>query len=116
MCFSLQFLLCVNRSLEGKRLTIPCPDSLGNVHLKNGSVTTMQEALDRAYAVLCERYGDQRYLWDLGQVKRWGRAEATEGQLKLIRRQCRGFDCDGLTKGQASQIINRLSVDWRRGA
>lgn len=102
--------------LEGKRLTIPCPDSLGNVHLKNGSVTTMQEALDRAYAVLCERYGDQRYLWDLGQVKRWGRAEATEGQLKLIRRQCRGFDCDGLTKGQASQIINRLSVDWRRGA
>ena len=76
----------------------------------------MQEALYRAYTVLCQRFGEQRYLWDLNRVKRWGRAEATEGQLKLIRRQCKNFDCAGLTKGQASQIINRLSVNWRRGA
>ncbi len=99
--------------LAGRRLTIPCPDALGTVELPDGRVS-MQEALDRAYAALCQYGEDQRYLWDLNRVKRWGRAEATEGQLRLIRRQCRGFDCQGLTKGQASQIINRLSVHWRR--
>lgn len=100
---------------EGKRLTIPCPDTLGTVSLPGGPVP-MQEALDRAYTVLCEQYGDCRKLWDLNAVRRWGSVEATEGQLRLIRRQCRQFDCEGLTKGQASQIINRLSVKWRRGA
>lgn len=100
--------------LEGKRLTIPCPDALGNVMLSDGP-TSMQEALDRAYTVLCDQYEDQRYIWDLNVVKRWGKGEASEGQLRLIRRQCPGFDCDGLTKGQASQIINRLSARWRRG-
>lgn len=99
--------------LNGKRLTIPCPDALGNIVMK-GKDYTMQQLLDEAYKLLQKRYDDQRYLWDLNQVKRWGKAEATEGQLKLIRRQCMGFDCEGLTKGQASQIINRLSVNWRR--
>lgn len=99
----------------GKRMTVPCPDAMGLVEL-GGTRVDMQEALDRAYTVLCQRFGEQRYLWDLNRVKRWGRAEATEGQLKLIRRQCKNFDCAGLTKGQASQIINRLSVNWRRGA
>ena len=100
---------------EGRRITIPCPDALGMVEL-NGLRVPMQEALDRAYTVLQERYGACRSLWDLAAVKRWGGGEATEGQLKLIRRQCKKFDCTGLTKGQASQIINRLSVNWRKGA
>lgn len=100
---------------EGRRITIPCPDTLGMVEL-NGLRVPMQEALDRAYTVLQERYADCRKLWDLTAVKRWGGGEATEGQLRLIRRQCKNFDCTGLTKGQASQIINRLSVNWRKGA
>ena len=100
---------------EGRRIAIPCPDALGMVDL-NGTRVPMQEALDRAYAVLQERFGDCRKLWDLNAVKRWGGGEATARQLKLIQRQCRNFDCAGLTKGQASQIINRLSVNWRRGA
>lgn len=87
------------------------------VELRNSAgayeLVTMQEALDRAYTALCERYGDCRKLWDLNEVKRWGQSEATEGQLKLIRRHCKGFDCQNLTKGQASQIINRLSEKWR---
>lgn len=97
--------------LEGKRITIPCPDAMGTVKLSDGRVP-MQEAFDRAYTVLCENYENQRYIWDLNAVKRWGKGKATEGQLKLIRRQCKDFDCDKLTKGQASQIINRLSVRW----
>ncbi len=100
---------------EGRRMTVPCPDALGMVALGGGRVP-VQEALDRAYMVLCERFEESRKLWDLNAVRRWGSGEATEGQIRLIRRQCRDFDCQGLTKGQASQIINRLSVKWRRGA
>ncbi len=100
---------------EGRRITIPCPDALGMVDL-GGTKAPMQEALDRAYRVLCEQFTDCRKLWDLNAVKRWGGGKATEGQIRLIRRQCKNFDCANLTKGQASQIINRLSVNWRRGA
>lgn len=100
---------------EGRRITIPCPDALGMVEL-NSLRVPMQEALDRAYTVLCERFEDCRKLWDLNAVRRWGSGGATEGQIRLIRRQCKNFDCSGLTKGQASQIINRLSVNWRKGA
>ena len=100
---------------EGRRMTVPCPDALGMVAL-GGEKVPVQEALDRAYMALCERFEESRKLWDLNAVRRWGSGEATEGQIRLIRRQCRDFDCQGLTKGQASQIINRLSMKWRRGA
>lgn len=98
---------------EGRRMTIPCPDALGNTTLFDGPAT-MQEAFDRAYTVLCRFFADCRQLWDLNAVKRWGKEDATEGQLHLIREQCRGFDCENLTRGQASQIISRLSADWKR--
>lgn len=101
---------------DGRKLRIPCPDALGNVQTKNGLTMAMQEALDCAYQWLKANRADERKLWDLNAVKQWGRAEATEGQLRLIRRQCKGFDCSNLTKGQASQIINRLSVNWRERA
>ena len=89
--------------LDRKKITIPCPDALGMV---NG--VPMQEMFDRAYRLLQDQYGGQRYLWDLDSVNRWGKQPATESQLKIIQRRCRGFDADGLTKGQASQILNRL--------
>ena len=89
--------------LDRKKITIQCPDALGMV---NGA--PMQEMLDKAYRLLQDQYGDQRYLWDLDSVSRWGKQPATESQLKIIQRRCRGFDTDGLTKGQASQILNRL--------
>lgn len=100
---------------EGKRMMIPCQDAMGMVEL-NGIRVPLQEAFDRAYTVLCKQYGDVRKLWDLNEVNRWGRGDATEGQIRMIQRQCRGFDCEGLTKGQASQIINRLSANWRKRA
>lgn len=99
----------------GKKVTIPCSDSLGKVHFKNGAVLTMQEALDLAYTTLNTQYEDQRKLWDLNAVKKWGRGGATEKQVAMIQRQYKGFDCSNLTKGQASQIINRLSANWRQG-
>lgn len=101
---------------DGEKMTIPCPDSLGKVHFKSGAVLTMQEALDLAYIALENEYGEQRKLWDLNAVKKWGRGEPTEKQIAKIRKHCKNFDCSNLTKGQASQIINRLSVNWRQGA
>ena len=89
--------------LNKERLVIPCPDSLGMV---NG--IPMQEALDRAYKRLSALYGDQQYIWDINSAKRWGRAPATEKQLKIISRRCKGFDATNLTKMQASQILNRI--------
>lgn len=89
--------------LDKKRLTIPCPDSLGMV-----SGVPMQEMLDRAYTRLEQEYQNQRYVWDLNAVKKWGKSPASEKQLKIIQRRCKGFDSGSLTKMQASQILNRV--------
>lgn len=101
-------------SLPGReKLTIPCPDALGMVDL-HGQRMPMQEALDMAYRTLREEYEEARYIWDLNAAKRWGKQPATESQLNNIRRRCKGFDTTGLTKGQASQILNRLFNGGKR--
>lgn len=93
---------------KGKRLTIPAPDILGNVTLKDGTVLKLQEAFDRAYQVLNSNYNDQRSLWDMRMVKKWSDQAPTEKQLSIIRKKCKGFSTSGLTKGQASMILNRV--------
>lgn len=96
-------------SLADKQsLTIPCPDALGMVDLADGRRMGMQEAIDQVYSTLIRDHADQRQLWDLEMVRRWGRAPATEKQLQIIQRRCKGFDTTGLSKGDASQILNRL--------
>ena len=74
-----------------------------------------QTALDRAYRRLRDDFPDERYIWDTSVSARWGRQPASEAQLRVIRRQCQGFDTENLTKGQASQILNRLSQRWADG-
>ena len=64
--------------------------------------------------VLAEQYGEQRYLWDLKEVKRWGKAPASEKQLELIERAFPSLESDGLTKMQASMVLNRLFSGKRR--
>lgn len=93
---------------DRKSLTIPCPDALGKVNLADGRRMGMQEAIDRVYATLTRDYADCRHLWDLEQVRRWGRSPATEKQIQIIQRRCKDFDTSGLSKGDASQILNRL--------
>ena len=75
----------------------------------------MQKALDQAYMLLRDEYDDSRYLWDVESVRRWGKSPATEKQLEIIRRRCKGFDVTGLTKGEASQIMNRLFNGPKKG-
>lgn len=96
-------------SLEGRQsLSISCPDALGMVDMPDGRRIGMQEALDQAYRTLTVEFQGQRKLWDLQMVRRWGRAPATDKQIRVIQQRCKGFDTTGLTKGEASQIMNRL--------
>lgn len=101
--------------IGGGPLVIPCPNSLGRVRMKDGSELTMQEAIDWVYTVLCQNYGHCQHVWDLKQVRRWGRDPATPAQLEKIQRICKGFDTDGLTKGDASQILNRVFNGPKKG-
>lgn len=100
---------------ERQKLTLPCPDALGMVNLQDGRRIPMQKALDEAYLSLIRDYPDSRSLWDVEAVKRWGRAPATERQIEIIRRRFKGFDVTGLTKGDASQILNRLFGEAKKG-
>ena len=99
-------LVCSLKDREA--ITIPCPDTVGMVTFPNGQRMKMQKALDLAYVRLIQDYQDSKYLWDLDSVRRWGKAPATQKQIEIIRRRCKGFDTTGLTKGDASQIMNRL--------
>lgn len=92
---------------DGRRLTLPAPDSLGFVEL-GGVKVEYQTALDRAYRLLAERYEDSRRIWDLDQAKGWGRKPATEAQKRIISRKYKDLDVDGLTRLQASQVLNRM--------
>lgn len=92
---------------EKKRLVIPAQDELGMTVL-NGEKVPMQAAFDRAFYFLRDQYSDSEAIWNLRIASRWGSAEASEKQKALIQRRLRGFDTDGLTKLQASHILNRL--------
>lgn len=91
---------------ERRRFWISCPDELGRVRY-DGRRMEMQQALDCAYRTLCADYAESRYIWDLEHARRWGSAPASEKQLQLVRRRCKGFEPAGLTKLQASQILSR---------
>ena len=93
-------------NLKGKRLKIPAQNELGETILDRPM--KMQEAFDFAYQYLCENYEDQRYLWDLSIVKKWGKSEATEKQKAQVKRFFKDYDVDNLTKLEASQILNRM--------
>lgn len=93
--------------LDRKKLVIPPQDELGRVNVR-GELVDMQTALDRAYLKLNEDYAEQKYIWDLSVKKLWGRYPASEKQIKLIRKRCKNFEFESLTKMEASQILNRI--------
>lgn len=93
---------------DKQSLSVPCPDALGMVNFPDGRRMGMQEAIDEVYTTLIRDHANSRQLWDVRNVKRWGRSPATPKQLEIINRCCKGFDASGLSKGDASQILNRL--------
>lgn len=94
-------------SIKRKKMRIPCQDELGYTLFGNERIS-MQEAFDRAYAELCEYYPEQKYIWDLGSVKRWGNSPASESQISVISKRFPDLDTSELTKRQASLILNRI--------
>ena len=98
--------------LGHERLVLSPQDELGMSCITLGTVTSdkrpMQSALDSCYVWLCNQRKEQAYIWNTQEVKRWGKNPATEKQLTMIKKRCKGFNMDSLTKGQASQILNRL--------
>lgn len=95
-------------SIPGKRYTIPAADALGMVHCKDGTTIPMQDAIDMVYRRLAAQHKDSQYIWDLSQAKQWGKAPASEKQIAQVQKICKVFDTTGLTKMQASQILNRI--------
>lgn len=93
-------------NLKNKKIRIPAQNELGETILDRPM--KMQEAFDFAYQYLCENFEEQRYLWDLSIVKKWGKAPASEKQKAQVKRFFRDFDTSELTKLEASQILNRM--------
>ena len=98
-------------NLKGKQIRIPAQNELGETILDRPM--KMQEAFDIVYQYLCENCQEQKYLWDLSIVKKWGKSEATEKQKAQVRRFFKNYDTTELTKLEASQILNRM---FYRGA
>lgn len=92
---------------ENEKVRISAPDPIGNVIFR-GVEMKMQEALDAAYLWLRDSRGNQQKLWDTDCMKRWGKQPASDRQIEIIRKRCKGFDPTGLTKMQATQILNRI--------
>lgn len=97
---------------ERQKIVIPCQDELGRVEFE-GQRMTMQQAIDKAYLILCNNFPESRYIWDLDKAKCWGKNPASEKQIQLIKRRVKGFDTEGLTKLEASQILNRIMAGVR---
>lgn len=92
---------------EKQRIVIGCPDDLGRVMFR-GIRIPMQQAFDAAFVMLRDTYADSRYVWDLNAVKSWGKKPASDKQLAIIKRRCKGFDAGNLSKAEASMILNRI--------
>jgi len=88
-------------------IKIPGPDELGTI-IFQGKQVKFQPVLDRLYTWLKKNYPDNEYLWNINIMKRWGNKLASDKQIELVRRFCPNFDTVGLTKLQASQILNRF--------
>lgn len=97
------------------KIMIPVPDQMGMTTF-DGKRMSMQGAFDRAFTKLRDEYKDAKPLWDLNAVKRWGQKQATDKQVAIIQRRCKGFDTSGLNSMQASMILNRLFSQERRRA
>jgi hypothetical protein len=89
------------------KLVVLCPDELGRTVFR-GRTMLMQQALDMALITLRSEYADSEYIWNLSIAKRWGSKPASDKQIGLIQRRVKGFDTAGITKLEASQILNRV--------
>lgn len=94
-------------SIPKKKIRIPAQDELGKT-IFGGRKMSMQRALDKVFLYLQEEYPQYEYIWNVENMKKWGKYPASEKQIQNIKRFMKGFDTDNLNKMQATQILNRL--------
>lgn len=94
-------------SIPKKRIRIPTQDELGKTTI-GGQKMNMQRALDKVFKYLQEEYSQYEYIWNVDQMRKWGKVPASEKQVSMIKRFMKDFDTENLNKMQATQILNRL--------
>ncbi len=94
-------------SIPKKKIRIPAQDELGKTTI-GGQKMSMQRALDKVFLYLQEEYPQYEYIWNVENMKKWGKYPASEKQIESIKRFMKDFDTENLNKMQATQILNRL--------
>lgn len=94
-------------SIPKKRIRIPAQDELGKTTI-GGQKMNMQRALDKVFKYLQEEYPQYEYIWNVDQMRKWGKVPASDKQVSMIKRFMKDFDTENLNKMQATQILNRL--------
>lgn len=94
-------------SIPKKRIRIPAQDELGKTTI-GGQKMNMQRALDKVFKYLQEEYPQYEYIWNVDQMRKWGKVPASDKQVSMIKRLMKDFDTENLNKMQATQILNRL--------
>lgn len=94
-------------SIPKKKIRIPAQDELGKTTI-GGKKMSMQRALDKVFLYLQEEYPQYEYIWNVENMKKWGKYPASEKQIESIKRFMKDFDTENLNKMQATQILNRL--------
>ena len=94
-------------SIPKKRIRIPAQDELGKTTIGRQKVN-MQRALDKVFKYLQDEYPQYEYIWNVDQMRKWGKVPASEKQVSMIKRFMKDFDTENLNKMQATQILNRL--------
>ncbi|MBQ9481309.1 MAG: viroplasmin family protein [Clostridia bacterium] len=78
--------------------------------------TSLQDALDKAYAYFYANYKDEEKLWNLSEYYGWQFEPATDKQKDYIKANVPADEWEALvknrhlTKGDAAQILNALSL------
>ena len=93
-------------SMLVQNICLPPEDNLGRIEW-DGKPEPAQKVFDAVFSLLKAKYAEQRNVWDLGLIKAWGSAPASEKQKIIIQRKIRDFDVSNLTKFEASQILTR---------
>ena len=94
-------------TLPKRRIVIPAQDELGKTTI-GGQKVNMQRALDKVFKYLQDEYPQYEYIWNVDQMRKWGKVPASEKQVSMIKRFMKDFDTENLNKMQATQILNRL--------
>ena len=68
----------------------------------------MQDALDEVFNILNLHYQEQRPLWDLHIIRKWGKEAVSFKQMEWIRRYMVNRESGDLTKWEANYILNKL--------